>query len=128
MIRSPGSDARTSRNTQGRRWIDLSATEFIHIFADLSIAGIANAVSDTLDAPFQSVPGSDYYAAVYRGDSLRIMAGEDGIVLTVDPVASRGVEALPIALAIYEKLAEATRWGLEIDLAEETLVRPSIES
>lgn len=106
----------------------MSATEFIHVFADLPMAGIADVVGDTLGTPFQRVPGGDYYAAVYRGDSLMVMSGEDGVVLTVDPVASRGVDTLPIALAIYDKLAEATCWRLEIDLAEETLVRPVIDS
>lgn len=105
----------------------MSAAELVHIFANLSMAGVADVVGGTLGTPFQWVAGGDYYAAVYRGDSLRIMAGEDGIVLVVDLVASRGVETLPIVLAIYDKLAAATPWRLEIDLADETLVRPAIE-
>ena len=104
----------------------MSATEFIHVFADLSVAGVAEVVGDALGAPFEWVPGGDYLAAVYRGDSLRLMLGEDGIVLVVDPVALRGLPTLPVALAIYDKLASVTLWGLEVDLAEETLVRPAI--
>ncbi len=51
----------------------------------------------------------------------------DGYVLTVDrhPQGLDGVNAL--ARSIYDRLSAATSWRLEIDLAEETLVRLAIE-
>lgn len=38
------------------------------------------------------------------------------------------METCTTELGIYDKLAEATTWGLEIDLAEETLVRLALDS